>query len=88
MSTTTDLTIKATELFEFRNFTDWVNNATKNFKPHKFKPTVCIASDGSVCHIGEDFMIARDWKLFPIKVYSLERTAQALDQDQKLKYPF
>lgn len=72
----TELKINATELFEFTSFSDWVNNASKRFKPHKFKPNVCIATDGSVCHIGEDFMRARDYDLFPIKVYTLQRTIE------------
>jgi len=73
-----EIKLNATELFQFGSFNDWVNNASKKFKPYKLLPTICIASDGSVCHIGEDFMLARDWELFPIKVYSLKRTKSSI----------
>jgi len=70
------LVLNATEIFQFSSFSDWVNNARKRFKSHGLKPTVCIASDGSVCHNGEDFMLARDYELFPVIVYLLERTKE------------
>lgn len=71
------LTIGAEYLFEFKNFTDWVNNATKRFKPYGQRfPTVCINTEGKVCHDGSDMMYSRDNKLFPVKVYSLERATK------------
>jgi hypothetical protein len=69
------LKLQAEFLFEFRNFTDWVNNASKRFRPYKYGyHTIAVDTNGMVCHIGQDFMIARDEKLFPIKVYALQRS--------------
>ena len=74
MTAKEELKLNGTELFQFATFSDWVNNAKKRFKNHNLKAIICVASDNSVCHIGEDFMLARDYDLFPIKAYSLERT--------------
>lgn len=70
------ITIKATFLFEFISHSNWVNKAPSWFKPYRYgHHTVCIDKNGDVCHIGEDFKIAKDNDLFPVKVYSLKRTA-------------
>jgi hypothetical protein len=72
-----ELKINAQELFEFTTYNDWLHNSNSMFKKHSHKPNVCIATDGSVCHIGEDFLRAREWNLFPIKVYTLQRTIES-----------
>ncbi|MGN6491196.1 MAG: hypothetical protein ACTHLE_04310 [Agriterribacter sp.] len=70
------LSLCATYLFEFRSFSDWVNNANKRFKPYSLRySTLCIDKNGKVCHDGKDMMHARDNNLFPVKVYSLKRSS-------------
>jgi len=70
-----ELKVNGEFLFQFDNFTHWVNKASSKFRTYSHSGMVCVAFDknGKVCHIGEDFMNARDNDLFPIKVYSLER---------------
>ena len=70
--------IEAEEVFQFSTFSQWVNNATYKFKAlGKHHATVCIDAGGNVCHIGEDFQLAKTKGLFPVKVYSLQRTKDA-----------
>lgn len=72
-----EVTIKAEYLFEFGNFNQWVRKASQWFKPYKFGyHYVCLDKENNVCHIGEDFMNARDKELFPVKVYALNRACQ------------
>lgn len=76
-----ELKLTGTELFQFSSFNDWVKNASERFYPYKHYGIhyVCIAKDNSVCYIGEDFMLAKDWDLFPVKVYSLTRTSETVE---------
>ncbi len=72
-----NLTIKGELLFEFNSFSQWVNKASSWFKPYKYGFSyVCLDKNNNVCHIGEDFMNARDNNLFPVKVYVLQRACQ------------
>lgn len=70
------LQVEATEVFSFISHRDWVNNAQDRYLPYKYTPMVAIAADNTVCHIGEDFRVADEKSLFPIKVYQLLRTAK------------
>lgn len=70
---TEKLTIKAEFLFQFDSFDKWVNKASTMFKPYHFGYAyICLDVENNVCHLGEDFMNARDKNLFPVKVYSLQ----------------
>lgn len=67
---------KAEYLFEFTYFSQWVNKASSWFKPYK-NECFCLDKNGNYCHIGEDFQIADDNDLFPIKAYRRIRTKEA-----------
>lgn len=69
--------INAEFLFEFDSFERWVNKASSWFKGKtKYDVIVCLDRNGFVCHIGEDFMKARDEKSFPVKCFRLKRTIE------------
>lgn len=71
------LIIKAEFLFEFKNMSQWVNNASTWFKPYRHGfAHVCLDKNGDVCYIGEDFMNAEKNNLFPVRVYALKRAVQ------------
>ena len=72
-----NLQVRGTYLFEFKNLSQWLNKAPSWFKPYKYGHSlICLDKRNNVCHIGEDFMVAKDNDLFPVKVYSLERTSK------------
>lgn len=82
-----NLTIKGEYLFEFKNFNDWVDNAKDNYKPYKYgHHTIALDANNNVCHIGEDFSKVRSEKYFPVKVYSVIRTAKVSDFVNKVGY--
>jgi len=68
--------INMEELFHFHSHSNWVNKASSWFKPYKYVPTICLDAKGNVCHIGEDFGVARDLGTFPITVYRIIRLAE------------
>lgn len=59
---------------EFRDFTDWVNFASKRLTVARHRsgatmPSVCIDAFGRRCVIGGDFMRARDEGAFPVRYF-------------------
>lgn len=68
--------LDAEYLFEFESFQRWVNKAQSWFKGYNMRMgnIICIDKNYNVCACGEDFMLARDLNLFPVKVYELKRT--------------
>lgn len=69
------LTISGDEIITFHSFEQWVNKASA-LRLGKHEEVICVASDGTICHIGSDFMFARDNDLFPVKAYRLIRTSE------------
>lgn len=58
------------ECFQFDSFEQWVNKAASWLRPI-MRGYICIDSANRVCHIGKQFMRARDEGTFPVKVYLL-----------------
>ncbi len=72
------LTLQGRFLFEFSSHSKWVNKAQSWFAPYRYGYSyVCLDKNNNVCYIGEDFRIADENDLFPIKVYALKRTKDA-----------
>lgn len=59
----------------FESFSEWVNMAKTRLGNYKSHVIVCLDINGNECHIGEDFMAARDNDLFPVIAYAIVRTA-------------
>ncbi|RUX08045.1 MAG: hypothetical protein E5V51_00265 [Mesorhizobium sp.] len=61
-------------LGQFDSFDDWVNHATRAIgdltgsKGEKIS-AVCVDAMGRRCHIGADFMRARDEAAFPVRYF-------------------
>jgi hypothetical protein len=74
-----EIKITAVVLFEFTSFEQWVNKASSWFRPYKYGFSyICLDKNNKACHIGADFMKARDTDAFPVKVYAIERTENKL----------
>jgi len=73
--------INVEPLFEFHSHSNWVNTASRQFKPYKFTPTICLDKNDNVCHIGEDFSLAKSFKTFPITVYRIIRFADIITKE-------
>lgn len=71
-----ELTIKGELLFVFTSKQHWINKATSWYKPYRAYHTVALDQENNVCHIGEDFRVAEEKGLYPIRVYALKRTAK------------
>jgi hypothetical protein len=72
------INLKAKKVFEFTSKMDWVNNAKRRFSPYgQYHTIICVDTNGNVCSIGEDFMVAEERGLYPITAYQLIRTAKA-----------
>lgn len=67
---------KAEIIVVFDTFNQWVNKAGSRLGGfNKFRDViVCLDKDGYCCHIGEDFMTARDNDRFPVTAYLLTRS--------------
>lgn len=65
--------IEVTELFQFHSFSNWVNTASRRFKPYRFDTTICADSLGNILNDGADFGHARDNDLFPVTVYRVDK---------------
>lgn len=68
------LTISGDALVTFRSFNEWIEKSA--VLRLKNESVICIASDGTVCHLTSDFEFARDNDLFPVKAYRLIRTSE------------
>jgi len=71
---------------QFDSFEDWVNHAARALgnvhgSVGELLPPCCIDAAGRRCHVGKDFMRARDEGTFPIR-YFWEFKALALDAVQ------
>lgn len=69
------VSINADYIGEFASHSQWVTRAKRmlgNFGRHQ--QVVCVDKTGSICFIGEDFRIAQENDLFPVKAYRLKRT--------------
>lgn len=59
---------------QFDTFQHWVNRATRYLTGHRgtvgeeVKP-ICVDTLGRRCHVGADFMRARDEKTFPVRFF-------------------
>jgi hypothetical protein len=67
------VTIEAEFICEFPTFMSWVNNASFYLGGYdkRFDTILCVDKNGCQCHIGKQFMYARDNDLFPVKAYKL-----------------
>lgn len=71
------ITLEAEHITTFHTFDEWVNKASSRIGGfRKEQIIVCFDVNGNALTIGEDFMIARDKKLFPVKAYRLVRTSE------------
>lgn len=70
----TEIKVKATPVYVFDNFNEWVNRASIVFENKNHSCYICVDNMGYICHIGEDFMTARDKNRFPVKAYLLLRS--------------
>lgn len=64
-------------LFEFSSKQHWINKAQSWFRPYKGEEHICLDTNGNILTCGEDFRIAEERNLYPVKVYRLIRTAHA-----------
>lgn len=69
-----EIKVKATPVYVFENFNEWVNRASIVFENKNHSCYICVDNMGYICHIGEDFMQARDKGRFPVKAYLLLRS--------------
>ena len=70
---------KAKEVFTFTDFekwVDWAGKAIAGVAKANGTVLVCIDSGGYLCHIGEDFMEARDNNRFPVTAFLLTRSVK------------
>lgn len=73
------ISVPAEYLTTFTNFQQWVNKATTRIGGYgNMEQLLCLDKNGNVCHIGQDFMAARDADLFPVKAYRLIRTIETI----------
>lgn len=73
------INVNAEFIFEFASFQSWVNKAKRTIGGFgRYQQIVCIDKNGNLCFIGEDFMIARDNDLFPVRAYRLIRTNESV----------
>ncbi|MDR1897986.1 MAG: hypothetical protein LBR10_14475 [Prevotellaceae bacterium] len=70
--------IKAEKICKFENFNSWVNHASSWIGVYnKLHDTIiCIDKNGNSCHIGKQFMFARDNDLFPVTAYRLIKNTE------------
>ncbi len=59
---------------EFRSFDDWVNFAAARLSGCRGSvgqevPSICVDAKGRRCHVGKDFMRARDEDAFPVRYF-------------------
>lgn len=71
-------TVNAEYLGTFNSFQQWVNHASAALSGHPKGTVICIDKAGNLCHIGEDFMAARDHDLFPVKAYRMKKTIESV----------
>jgi hypothetical protein len=59
------------KVFEFFDFDDWCDTASKKFSNAGLSTanTICVDSLGRICLSGKEFMRARDEGTWPIKVF-------------------
>lgn len=71
------ITLEAEHITTFHTFDEWVNKASSRIGGfRKEQEIICFDVNGNTLTIGEDFMVARDKKLFPVKAYRLVRTSE------------
>lgn len=69
--------LEAEHITTFHTFDEWVNKASSRIGGfRKEQKIICFDVNGNTLTIGEDFMIARDKKSFPVKAYRLVRTSE------------
>jgi hypothetical protein len=71
-------TVNAEYVCTFETFAQWVNHAASWIGGHRKGTLICIDKAGNLCLIGEDFMAARDFKLFPVRAYRMKKTIEAV----------
>lgn len=59
---------------QFDTFDDWVWSATQKIGRRRGSvnqelPAFCVDTKGRRCHVGADFMLARDENAFPIRYF-------------------
>ncbi len=72
---------------QFDTFDDWVSHASRAFTGvtgsvgEPLSP-FCVDAQGRRCHVGADFMRARDERAFPVRYFwtgSVQRTGEVAD---------
>jgi hypothetical protein len=75
-----NIDINAEEIAKFQTFSQWVNKASLWLGHSKRTHVlICLDKAGNICQIGEDFMAARDFDLFPVTAYLIEKTISAIN---------
>ncbi len=70
------ISILGDEITTFLTY-DQYQNRHAAIKPGQYEHVVCVASDGTICQITQDFLYARDNGLFPVVGYRLQRCTTA-----------
>jgi hypothetical protein len=70
--------IKVEKLCVFHTFSSWVNHASSWIGGYssRYEIVICIDKNGRLCHIGKQFMFARDNDLFPVTAYRLIKNTE------------
>ncbi|WP_303829359.1 hypothetical protein [Asticcacaulis taihuensis] len=70
---------------QFDTFQDWVNHASRalSVPDYEAKP-ICIDNMGRRCHIGGDFMRARDEGQFPVRYFFECQPVATSDQREQI----
>lgn len=73
------LKINAERITEFRTFDEWVNKASSRLGhlSDRHHVLICLDKEGNACHIGADFMKARDNNLFPVTAFLIQRSVNS-----------
>jgi hypothetical protein len=71
-------TVNAEFLGTFASFEQWVSKASSWIGGHRKGTIICVDKAGNLCLIGEDFMAARDFDLFPVNAYKMIKTIEAV----------
>jgi hypothetical protein len=78
-STEIEMVAKAEFICEFISQKHWIDKAYSWIGGAKAKgiTLICLDTNGNLCFQGEDFRIAQEKELYPVRVFRLIRTAKA-----------
>lgn len=76
------LLVKAEYLFEFTSENHWISKAQRWCKGYQKNRLLFVDKENNYVEIGEDFRIAQEIGLYPVKVYRLIRTKESFLKSQ------